>query len=404
MVDTNLLAGLQFNVVETNGATNFSMTVGTVSFWFAPGSWSSTNAGGTGPGLYGRMFEVGAYTPDSSYGLWSIYVDDVGQNLCFSAQTNDLSSNLTTYVSAPISWKTNYFHNVVLTYSETNTALYLDGALATNGLPLTVYPGPEVLAKGMFIGSDSSGIYQAHGLFNDFVTYNVPLDADTIQQTYTRELSYYLISPLNRAMFSLSSATSTPSGLASTYNIITGSGGLQLAGSVTAITSTNLWITNVTASVTGGTMAMTFTIQGGYDGVPYDVFANSILAFGTNAVAWSWMGQGYHGNIYTLTNLPITTCFLILGSPQDSDLDGLTDAYELLTSKTDPKNPDTDGDGISDSDELLAGSNPLTANPGWKLDTDTDGLPDAYETLIGWNPNAAEAAPGLPTYNGNPIQ
>ena len=76
-------------------------------------------------------------------------------------------------------------------------------------------------------------------------------------------------------------------------------------------------------------MAMTFTIQGGSNGVPYDVFANSVLSFGSNGIPWAWMGQGYHGNTYTLTNLPNTACFLILGTPQDTDGDGLTDAYEL---------------------------------------------------------------------------
>ena len=152
VVDTNVPAWLQYNVYESDGTTNLTVDSGTVTFWFAPSSWSSTNAGGTGPGEYGRLFEVGSYTPDSSYGLWSIYVDDVGQNIYFSAQTNDLSSSLTTYLSAPISWTTNYFHFIALTYSPTNTALYLDGVLATNGPGVTVYPGPDVLANGFYSG------------------------------------------------------------------------------------------------------------------------------------------------------------------------------------------------------------------------------------------------------------
>src|SRR4029077_19161852 len=75
--------------------------------------------------------------------------------------------------------------------------------------------------------------------------------------------------------------------------------------------------------------------------------------------AWAWMGQGNQCNIYTLTNLPSTTCFLILGTPQDSDTDGLTDAYEKLVSKTNPLVLDTDGDGIPDAWEVLLGLNPL---------------------------------------------
>jgi hypothetical protein len=214
-------AWLQFNVVETNGATNFSPSVGTISFWFAPGNWSSTNAGGTGPGEYGRLFEVGSYTTNSNFGWWSIYVSPDGNNLYFSTQTNDLSSTATTYLAASIAWTTNYFHNVVVTFSPTNTALFLDGALTTNGLGLTVYPGPNALAKGLFIGSDSNGVYQSHGLFNDVVTYNVPLDAGTIQQMFTLEFGYYRMSPWNRAMMGLSSAGSSPS-LSPTPKVVTG--------------------------------------------------------------------------------------------------------------------------------------------------------------------------------------
>ena len=82
------------------------------------------------------------------------------------------------------------------------------------------------------------------------------------------------------------------------------------------------------------------------------------------------MGQGYHGNTYTLSNVPATTCFLILGTPLDSDGDGLTDAFERLVSKTDPHNADTDGDGISDSDEWLNDTNPLIGH--------------GLETGLGW--------------------
>ena len=95
-----------------------------------------------------------ATRPIHSYGFGASIVDDGGNNIYFSAQTNDLSSSLTTYLSAPISWTTNYFHFVALTYSPTNTALYLDGVLATNGPGVTVYPGPDVLTNGFFIGAD----------------------------------------------------------------------------------------------------------------------------------------------------------------------------------------------------------------------------------------------------------
>jgi hypothetical protein len=42
----------------------------------------------------------------------------------------------------------------------------------------------------------------------------------------------------------------------------------------------------------------------------------------------------------------------------DTDLDGLTDAMELLVTGTDPHLKDTDGDGVGDLEEFLAGSDP----------------------------------------------
>jgi Concanavalin A-like lectin/glucanases superfamily len=360
VVDTNVPAWLQYNIIESDNTTNFVPSDGTVMFWFAPGSWSSTNAGGSGPGEYGRLFEVGGYTTNSSYGWWSIYVDDGGNNLYFSTQTNDLSSNVWTWVSVPISWTTNYFHFIALTYSATNTALYLDGVLATNGAGVTVYPGPDALTNGFYIGSDSSGVDQAHGLFDILETYNYPLDSNDVQTIYQWEYPYYEINPYNTAMENIVSAPSNPSGEPDEYDAITGQGSLQLVGSVSAISNTNIWITNVVSSVADdGTMGLTFTIQGGSNDVPYDVFANSVLSFGTNGIPWAWMGQGEHGNTYTLTELPDTACFLILGTPQDSDGDGLTDAYELLVSKSDPNVYNTSGDGLSDGWDVLLGLSPL---------------------------------------------
>src|SRR5207247_862052 len=129
-----------------------------------------------------------------------------------------------------------------------------------------------------------------------------------------------------------------------TFNAVTGSGYLiQLTNAVTCATNSRVWITNVIATLTSNGVNLAFSIAGGSNAVPYDAFANSILDLSSSTNhPWAWMGQGYHCTSYMLTNLPLGAVFLILGTPQDSDTDGLTDAYEMLVSKTLPGTADTD--------------------------------------------------------------
>jgi hypothetical protein len=188
----------------------------------------------------------------------------------------------------------------------------------------------------------------------------------------------------------ISSAFSSPSDSTSSYNAITGQGSLIFVGPASnCVTNVNVYITNFVTRMVGGgsnaTMNVTFTIGGGLDGYAYDVFANSALGSGTNSTAWAWMGQGYHCSTYMLTNFPNGGAFIVLGTPQDSDADGLTDAYELLASHTNPTDPDTDGDGLSDAAEVLWGLNPLFnegAQPSFRSNYNYD-LADWLEGISG---------------------
>jgi hypothetical protein len=362
--DTNG-AWLRYNVTESDGTNHLTLDTGSLMFWFAP-NWTGTNEGGTGPGEWSRFIEVGSQTTNASYGWWSLYTDPEGVNLYFSAQTNDGSG--ATYLSAPINWGiTNRWHLLALTYSPTNSILYLDGDPVTNGLPVTYGPGPDVLTNGFFIGSDSNGTSQAHGMFDNLSTYNYQIDSNVVSRTFRSEGIWFYANPYNTA--NIGSAPSTPS-TTPTLNAVTGAGNLiTLSNAANCTNNIDIWLTNVVMTVAGnGTMNVQFDIAGGTNGALYDVFANSVLNFsaGTNA-PWAWMGQGPHCSTYLLTNLPASACYLILGTPQDSDGDGLTDAYERLVSKTDLTKPDTDNDGISDSWEVLLGLNPLVndnAQPG----------------------------------------
>src|ERR1700733_10879795 len=126
LVDTNVPAWLNYNIYEpTNGATNLTVDTGSITFWYGP-DWDTTNGG---PGNWAELIDVGEWTSNSSYGYWGFSIDPSGSNILFLSQ-DGLGDTYGLF--APISWTTNYFHFVALTYSSTNVSLYLDGLLATN--------------------------------------------------------------------------------------------------------------------------------------------------------------------------------------------------------------------------------------------------------------------------------
>jgi hypothetical protein len=395
VVDSTDPAWLQYHVTEVSGTNNLRVDEGTLMFWFAP-NWTDTNHSGTGPGGFGRFIDVGSYTSDASYGWWSFYLDPAGTNVYFAAQTNNGSQAV--FLSAPVSCDTtNYWHMFALTYSPTGSAFYLDGLFVTNGGPVTIWPSPSVLTNGVYIGSDNSGLAQAHGMFDDVATYDRPLPAGTIATAYIFSSFLYHGNSLNPA-----NRIASPTWQQT--NSITGPGYLRPIGTITngCVSSSGVWLTNVAVSMTNnGTVNVAFTVAGGSDGINYDVFATGALEYPITNALWAWMGQVNHCTRYLMTNLPPYSAYIILGTPLDSDSDGLTDAFEKLVSHTDPNNLDTYGIGISDGFQwgYFAQGNldPYALCPsgdGWSI-------VDAFEN--GWDPYDfhTPAAPVRVTANMN---
>jgi hypothetical protein len=398
VLDSTSPAWLHYNVVETNGRPDLNVNKGSVTMWFAP-NWASYNAGGTGPGSLGELINVGQWTSGASYGWWSLNVDSAGDNLSFSTQNNAGAG--TNYLTVPISWTASGWHFIALTYSSNSTALYIDGNLATNGAGLSMLPGTNVLSNGFDIGSDTNGNSQAHGIFDDIATYSIQLNSNAVTTLFGNESGPYIIDPLTTFSDSILSAPSAPAYIP-TYDVISGLGGLQVISTNSGCgTSTNIWITNLVVTASGSgtnvTMNVQFTIEGGLPNAPYDVFADSALGSGTNIPPWSWMGQGYQCDTYMLTNLPVSACFLILGTPQDTSGFGLTDAYEILVLGINPAGSQTDSYGVP---YAWYAENGLNAQSATK-DPDFDGLLNYQEYLLGTKPKVSEgSAIWLSTPNG----
>jgi hypothetical protein len=352
VVNSGADAWLRFDVFES-GLTNLAVNAGTVLLWFSP-DWTSENQGGAGPcGQYGSLFETGLYTSNATVGWWSIYMDSNGNNLYFSAQTN--SGLQTNYAYTPISWTNGGFHLIAVTYTATNSQIYVDGTNAANGPGVTIYPNNTILSNGLWIGSASNGVSQCHGAISDVETYGYPLTSNTISSTYFLNSIFYGPPTPN-----IKQAPYNPETVP-TFDAVTGPGYLVTVSSNSECgNNTNVWITNTSAVFTNDAVNLTFAIAGGSNGLAYDVFATAGLAWPLTNGTWTWMGQGYQCCTYTIPGLTNSDVFLILGTPLDQYGNGLTDAYEWLVLHKNPAIPS--GDGMLDGWKAYWGISPAINN------------------------------------------
>jgi len=310
---------LNYNEMETNGVTNITCDIGTLEFWFRP-DWSSANNGGSGPGTFARLLELGAYTQDASYGWWSIYFDSGGTNIYFSAQTNGATTN---YLSAPIQWSSNWWHIIDLTYSSTNSILFMDGQVAATGSGVTYWPGGSVRSNGFALGSDLSGTNVARGTFE-----NLRIWADPFPPGFNvTNHQNFLIAHYNP---NGTGGNSPLTGGGNFGPLASGGGGafLPLPG-LQGCVGNGLTLlspsyhrgnpTNVTISFTGNDASS-----------PYDLF------YSTDLISWGYGGRIPAGVTSTNITNPPANAFYQLGTMQNADGDGYTDAYEMLVLHSNP--------------------------------------------------------------------
>jgi hypothetical protein len=177
-------------------------------------------------------------------------------------------------------------------------------------------------------------------------------------------------------------------GAVPTFDAVAGAGSLLAVSTNTSgcVTNSDVWITNTMATTTTNGTVISFSIAGGSPGLAYDVFATPALTMPLTNGIWTWMGQGYPCVNYSLPGLTNSAVFLLLGTPQDSYGNGLTDAYELLVLHNNPANTNS-GDGMLAGWKVLWGMNPLinnTAQPSERANFVYDGT-GRLESLSGTN-------------------
>jgi hypothetical protein len=373
LIDTTNVSQLLFGTWNSDGTTNLDVTgEGSLMFWFNP-DWNSVSLGGLGPGgLWSAVIDLGAYTSNATYGSWGCGFDSAGNNFYFITQ--DADGHEGDYIYTPVALTAGNWNLIALTWSSTNSTFYLNGALVTNGPGVGVLPSLGVISNGFAIGSDAAtGLLQMHGAMNHLTTYNYQLSAGTIGAEWVLNGVFYFGGD---ATPDITQAPFTPQAIP-TFDAVTGPGYLLVVSSNSGCgNNTNVWLTNTTAVMTNGAVNLTFTIAGGSNGLPYDVFATPALAKPLTNGTWTWMGQGYQCCTYTIPGLTNSDVFLLLGTPQDSYGNGLTDAYELLVLHQNPADGSKSGDGMLDGWKVLWGMNPLinnTAQPSERANYTYDG-------------------------------
>ena len=315
------------------GQTNFLAAAGTLRFWFAP-DWGSASEGSQGPGAEARLLEVGAWAEGAAQSWWTLAVTADGNAIRIGA---DLGGAMSEVLRAPIGWQPGSWHQVALAWSANGTALYLDGQCVTNGVGVSLAaPTTPAGVTGFCLGSDVNGFSLARGQFDELVSFGRLCSDEEIAWNYSMTTPLAELGPITpeeeaarlqqatlaaRGRLTLNSPSFDPgpSGL-----------GLDALGGCTGGVT-------IFALATNGGVNVMLTITNAEAGRFYDLFrALELLGNPATNTMWRWVTKGTNGQSFTFPTRRCSHGFYVLGCDTDTDGDTLTDAFEILVSKTSP--------------------------------------------------------------------
>ncbi|MSU57647.1 MAG: hypothetical protein EXS35_05615 [Pedosphaera sp.] len=370
--------------VRADGRAAMNGERGCVRFWFSP-AWSAASAGGTGPGVHARLLELVSAEGQSGTVLWSLYVSPDGATTFLSGQTGNGAADI---LKVEIPWVAGRWYCVALNYGPKGTQLLLNGELIAEG---SAIPSFNPATAGLIVGSDGAANNFADGFFDEVTTFAKPLPAADFAFYFQGTSAQSALGPISaEEQAALDEARAKRRAEREAADSEGGGAMMRAASSgpsSVCVTNGRVYLTNIVAVLTTNVgTTVTFDILGGTNGIPYDIFSTTnLLGDNITNAQWTWEDVGYTCNTYTFTNQPTNLTFYVLGTPQDSDNDGLTDAYEQLVSKTKWNVWDTDGDGIPDGWEVHHGLNPLVNDAS--DDPDGDDVTNYQEYLANSNPH-----------------
>ncbi len=326
---------------------NFNPLEGSFRWYYAPG-WSS----GEGPGHRAVLIEVTDVAGTPACG-WTLSVNPQGTRLQIHAFAGDDPELL---LSAPIQWEAGAFHQLGVVVSASNNVfrLMVDGQIYDQ----STGPGPmdqlvPMERWGLFVGSTSKGRHPAEGCFNELVAWSGQCTEAHYAWDFAQQSPRMNLGPITpeedqsrrqrilarRAGLTMNTLyTMDDSGPPSPPSF-GGGGGTSGGGPTFGPGPTNGLM--LTIPIFGSNLLST-TISNGMTNVLYDLFMTTNLVYHPTNSQWTWVTNGYITDLFTLSNPPSPVVFFILGTTNDSDVGGFTDAFELLVSHTATNNPADD--------------------------------------------------------------
>ena len=285
--------------MSAQGATNISSdTAGALRFWVRP-YWST----GDGPGIFAPLLTFYAMADGQSLLCWWLEVSPDGSAVTLVNQTE---TGPQTLLSSAIDWQAGQSYLFALDFASNATALFLDNQLVAQGGPLIpIAPSAGELA----LGSDITGNATAGADFDEFYSFARPLNANQLT-------AYCVLTTNEAALGPLSDEETGMSGMSQMNNIRTPNNIYDQNTIVPCNPGGQVYFTNFTASVqTNGLMSISFVINGGLEGVFYDVYRVTDLGGILDPENWVWVGQGLTCNAYTFSNQSAGHAFYKLVQP-----------------------------------------------------------------------------------------
>lgn len=318
---------------------NLAPNAGTIRFWFSP-YWMSVSAGGTGPGDWVRLVEIGN-PADPLETFWiTLALDPTGNLLTLAAKSD--GQPLLYLQAAAAQWQPDAWHQIAIVYSSTNTLLVVDGAIAAaTETPLPWPASAEWPQLAFAFGSALDGQDIARGQLEELTTFAFPLSIEYLAWHYQQFAPIATLGPISdesgTVMMTAMDAPPVPGD---------GSGGGSSGGGVTNPPSPpGLKLTKpiISGAVLATTLAEADTNNA------YDIFQKLGLQ---PSNTWSRVAVGDIGQTNFSLVVPSTNhAFYMAAAVVDSDFDGLPDPFEELVLRTSPLSADSDGDGILDGNE-----------------------------------------------------